>query len=187
MCIGFGNNETPWTNTAFLDLIGRSSCALKSLQFLYVFESDDDVLECIEQIPSLECVRILVLSWQDRVVTDHLLGFLTVAEDDDGLSASYALPNMKKLTLEGTVSCSEEALSAMIRSRWELTNTSGRVARLEEVTLRVNGFVLSDPFLGLEDCIQEGLLLRLDDDCDPTEVDSSLSAEDSDSSSGSSN
>ncbi|KDQ51328.1 hypothetical protein JAAARDRAFT_41177 [Jaapia argillacea MUCL 33604] len=179
-----GDIDTPWTNRAFLDLIARSSCVLESLKFARAFQSDSDALECFQQIPSLERVDIEA-GWEDRVITDYLLGCLTVdewVEGDDGSPVSEEVaPNMEALTIRGTVYCMEEALSAMIRSRWDPTGTCGRVTCLEEVTLRIEDFVPSDPFLGLKDCIQEGLLLRLGDNYDPIEVDSSLSVEASDS------
>ncbi|KDQ51311.1 hypothetical protein JAAARDRAFT_50752 [Jaapia argillacea MUCL 33604] len=138
---------------SFLALIARSSCVLKSLTFIFVIEVID-ILARLEKTPCLIYFRC----WNS--MTDDLFVRLTV---DDGSPVDNIVPKLTDFAIGG-------GLSDMVRSRWKVNTPSTGVSRLERVFIHIENYIPSEPFLGREDCVEEGLVLWLGDELDPVQA-----------------
>ena len=152
--IGSGIQGESWPQTSFLNLIDRSSCALKNLYLYYVPSTTEELLDCLRRTQS-SLKALTVQASGDPIVTDEFLDELTAT---DGVCLC---PKLQILALYDCISCSPGHVADMVRSRLDApplppTDTQG-VIRLEAVEMYDHEAELE----ALTDLKSRGLILKV--------------------------
>jgi len=113
---------------SFLNLVGRSSCSLASLQ-LAANMTEEDLLQCLQGCSSLK--TLFLESTNEGFVTDRVLESLTF--DNSGPSLC---PTLESIALgEACISSSDGKLARMIESRFINRNSSTSCLRRVSVSI----------------------------------------------------
>lgn len=128
-----------------ISLVSRSSCHLQRLCIERSIFAEDDLLRCLEVIPTLTELRLAVLSWSTETsigLSEKFLTKLCPSEMDEEYPPDVLLPHLKHFDYEGPISCPSQALAAMLEWRWHRSTTSSSagstpisVARLQSVRI----------------------------------------------------
>jgi hypothetical protein len=119
---------TAWPSQVFLSFINRSACALDGL-YLRHLKQLTQITEYLQVVSN--SVKCLVIHNQARIVTDELLNLLTPT-----LKTPCLCPNLEILHLVGSVSRSQGALAAMVRSRLLLDENAYQSANNQTAKLK---------------------------------------------------
>ena len=110
-----------------ISLVSRSSCHLQRLCIERSIFAEDDLLRCLEVVPTLTELRLAVLSWNTEAsigLSEKLLTKLCPSEIDEEYPPDVLLPHLKHFDYEGPISCPTHSLATMLEWRWHRSITS---------------------------------------------------------------
>ncbi|PPQ67771.1 hypothetical protein CVT25_009076 [Psilocybe cyanescens] len=116
-------------------LVMRSGCNLRRLYIEKQGFHDDDLISCLEAVPSISHLRLIVLG--DGVDSSTgLTAKLAAMLHPSYQSGGPLLPNLTCLEYQGRVYCDEGSLISMLSERWRVpASENPRVARLTMVNI----------------------------------------------------
>jgi hypothetical protein len=148
---------THWPHPQFMPFLARSSQHLRKLA-LKVPISDSQLLECLEQLPSLLELRVEGYP-KYSCITNAFLRRMTARPSH--IPWAPFLPHLHTLVIAVFESATDEVVVNMVRSRWR--RSRGReleVARLQAITLHYTRRMRSRCIAQLAEYRQEGLEFR---------------------------
>jgi hypothetical protein len=148
-----------WSQSAFLDMLCRSSCPLSKLQFYFMSLSSEDLIACLQATEgSLVELTIHSALGLPIYVNDIVLRLLTHRNDAE---FRCLCPKLEVLTLFSCISCLDGTFADMVESRWRVdSQPSFPIRRLRMVEL--GDFRFREDTLRLKKLVKEGLVVTFD-------------------------
>jgi len=131
-------DETNWPRDDFMSFLERSTCPLERLALLTVTLIFNDLIACLQALPSLmelEIDRVYTLEREgrERLPNDELLGRLDPRKASEQSGWHPLLRRLQVIKLSGLLNCRDDILADMIESR---RCDPTVVSRLKSVWLR---------------------------------------------------
>jgi hypothetical protein len=148
-----------WSQSAFLDMLCRSSCPLSRLQFYFMKLSSENLIACLQATEgSLVELTIHSAFGLPMYVNDIVLRLLTHRNDAE---FRCLCPKLEVLSLLSCITCLNGTLADMVESRWRVdSSTTFPITRLRMVELR--DFRPREDVLRLKKLVKEGLVVTFD-------------------------
>ena len=119
------NSRTEGATVSITPVIQRSACILEKLSMEQAFQSEEEAISCLQDIPSLVTLQMNIQS--PKKISVKFLSALSS-------TGKPLLPNLRSLRLEGSVSFNVEELTEMLVCRWTHPEIlSCPVSRLESL------------------------------------------------------
>jgi hypothetical protein len=105
-----------WPHTDFMSLVTRSSCRLEMLKLWQVSMSSEDLIDCLEAIPSLRELDIGCAGDKSAMVNDAVLHKLT--HYPTSAKRFPLVPSLHSVRFQGDYPFENDVLFDMVESRW---------------------------------------------------------------------
>jgi hypothetical protein len=128
------HNPRRWPHLQFLSLLSRSQCSLQWLTLTDAPISEDELLQCLQQVQSSLFGLSIDNSRHFSCVSEVLIYPLTVGK----LRGPCLCPRLRSITLRGCISTMDGVIADMVESRWKIDQSmEEHAATLEYVEIRL--------------------------------------------------